>query len=202
MKLVRCISLGGGTQSSAMALMADKGYFKHIPDAAIWADTGWDPPSVREVVDWLGENLTFPVHIVKNSDLAEDTANNITPYGKQYTVIPSYIKDGGVRRRFCTSEYKIKPIIKKSREIAGLKPKQRAKDVHIEQWIGISYDEVHRMKQDYKRRNFVTNRYPLIENKLDRDACIDWWRKNAPGRCTNTRKNLHAWAALIELQNS
>ena len=42
------ISLGGGVQSSVMALMANEGAFDRIPDCAIFADTRWEPPSIYE----------------------------------------------------------------------------------------------------------------------------------------------------------
>ena len=38
------ISLGGGVQSSVMALMASQGAFDAIPDCTIFADTHWEPP--------------------------------------------------------------------------------------------------------------------------------------------------------------
>ena len=41
--LARILSLGAGVQSSTMALMADQGAFGDKPDAAIFADTGWEP---------------------------------------------------------------------------------------------------------------------------------------------------------------
>ena len=40
------ISLGGGVQSSVMALMASQGAFDAIPNCAIFADTHWEPPSL------------------------------------------------------------------------------------------------------------------------------------------------------------
>ena len=40
------ISLGGGVQSSVIALMATEGLIKPMPDYAIFADTGWEPQGV------------------------------------------------------------------------------------------------------------------------------------------------------------
>ena len=39
------LSLGGGVQSSVMALMAGEGVFARVPDCAIFADTHWSPPA-------------------------------------------------------------------------------------------------------------------------------------------------------------
>ena len=43
---LRILSLGAGVQSSTMALMADAGAFGVKPDAAVFADTGWEPEPV------------------------------------------------------------------------------------------------------------------------------------------------------------
>ena len=68
------LSLGGGVQSSVMALMASQsllptgsgGAFDRIPDCAIFADTRWEPPSVYEHIEWLKDRLSFPLHVVDN----------------------------------------------------------------------------------------------------------------------------------------
>ena len=57
------LSLGAGVQSSTMALMAEEGAFGKKPDAAIFADTGWEPKPVIEHLKWLQTKLSFPVHI-------------------------------------------------------------------------------------------------------------------------------------------
>ena len=54
------ISLGGGVQSSVMALMASQGAFDRVPDCAIFADTRWEPPSIYEHLAWLSDRLSFP----------------------------------------------------------------------------------------------------------------------------------------------
>ena len=50
----RSLSLGAGVQSTVLALMAERGeYGLPKPDVAVFADTGWEPPSVYEHLDWL-----------------------------------------------------------------------------------------------------------------------------------------------------
>ena len=75
------LSLGGGVQSSVMALMASQslpptgsgGAFDRVPDCAIFADTRWEPPSVYEHVEWLARQLRFPLYVVDNGrSLRED----------------------------------------------------------------------------------------------------------------------------------
>ena len=67
------ISLGGGVQSSVMALMASERVFDRTPDCAIFADTRWEPPSVYEHIEWLRDRLSFPLYVVDNGrSLRED----------------------------------------------------------------------------------------------------------------------------------
>jgi DNA-cytosine methyltransferase len=50
---LRILSLGAGVQSSTMALMADAGEFGVKPDAAVFADTGWEPEPVIKHLEYL-----------------------------------------------------------------------------------------------------------------------------------------------------
>lgn len=62
------ISLGGGVQSSVMALMAAEGAIKPMPDFAVFADTGWEPAGVYRHLHWLETKLPFPVRRVQRWD--------------------------------------------------------------------------------------------------------------------------------------
>ena len=127
------VSLGGGVQSSVMALMAGEslpptgsgGAFGRVPDCAIFADTHREPPSVYEHLRWLEGQLRFPVYVVDNSlprarhggrSLREDVKALTNHSGSNnYVDIPVYLKgrDGegdGIGRRQCTTNYKIRPI--------------------------------------------------------------------------------------------
>gem|GEM_PF-6277164 len=57
---MRVLSLGGGTQSTVMALLADEGRFGQRPDVAVFADTGWEPDAVYDNVGWLVQQLSYP----------------------------------------------------------------------------------------------------------------------------------------------
>ena len=50
---LRVISLGAGVQSTTMALLAAHGEIQPMPDAAIFADTGWEPAAVYRHLEWL-----------------------------------------------------------------------------------------------------------------------------------------------------
>ena len=175
------LSLGGGVQSSVMALMASEGAFDRVPDCAIFADTRWEPPSVYEHVEWLRDRLSFPLYVTNNGRSLREDVKALTSHSghRNYVDIPVYLKgrDGegdGIGRRQCTENYKVKPIRRRVREMLGLKPRQRVPaGTTVEMWLGISTDEAIRMKTP--RDRWVNNRYPLIEAGMSRRDCADWW---------------------------
>tara|TARA_R100000657_G_C4649452_1_gene94035 strand:+ start:92 stop:916 length:825 start_codon:yes stop_codon:yes gene_type:complete len=176
------ISLGAGVQSSTMALMAEHGEIKPKPTAAVFADTGAEPKSVYDWLDYLESKLSYPVYRVMHSNLRDDLIKATKSDESRVAGIPMFVtnKDddvvGGMLWRQCTSEYKIKPVQKKLREIAGLKPRQRSKEVLIVQWYGISLDEITRMRESTVKWN--ENRYPLIDLGMKREHCLQWMAEN------------------------
>ena len=170
------ISLGAGVQSSTMALKAACGEFPR-PDCAIFADTGYEPKSVYLYLDYLKDVLPFPVHVVNNGNIKLDLKSYIN-HNQRMPTAPFFTKNAdtnkkGMLRRQCTNDYKIVPIRKKIRELCGVGYKKHfPKDQYVEQWIGISTDEVMRMKP--ARDKYIYNRHPLIEAKLNRQDCINW----------------------------
>ena len=175
------ISLGGGVQSSVMALMASQGGFDRVPDCAIFADTRWEPPSVYEHIDWLEGQLSFPLCVVDNGRSLREDVKALTNHSgsRSYVDIPVYLKgrDGegdGIGRRQCTDNYKIRPIRRKIRDLLELRRRRRVPaGTIVELWLGISTDEAIRMKTS--RDRWMTNRYPLIEAGMSRRDCLDWW---------------------------
>lgn len=78
----------------------------------------------------------------------------------------------GIGRRQCTSHYKIEPIRKKLRELLGVGPRERIPAGAVEKWIGISLDEI--MRATPSKVKFEVNRFPLLEQKMSRRACLQW----------------------------
>jgi len=168
---IRIISLGAGVQSTVMALMGDREMFGPRPDCAIFADTQWEPKGVYEHLDWLESQLSYPVYRVTAGNLREDALNLKavrTTTNKKFMAIPLFT-DSGIGRRQCTYDYKILPIRKKTRELLGLKPRERAKGLTAETWVGISWDEMQRMKES--GLGYIVNRWPLLEQKMHRHHC-------------------------------
>ena len=126
---LRILSLGAGVQSSTMALMADQGAFGVKPDAAVFADTGWEPKTVIDHLNYLKTKLSYPVHITKKGDLDKDILKALSPGGNQFASAPFFTLNEkgkkGMGRRQCTREYKITPIAKKIREVPWIKTKTK-----------------------------------------------------------------------------
>jgi hypothetical protein len=169
------LSLGAGVQSSALALMAAHGEITPMPDGAIFADTKAEPASVYRWLDWLENQLPFPVHRVDNGSLTEESLRIRTSKktGKNYIshAIPAFIKGGGrdgTWFRQCTERHKLSPL---NRIIAKLSP---GGDATV--WIGISWDELQRMRESTRRG--VQHRWPLIERRMTRFHCIEWMSEN------------------------
>lgn len=175
------ISLGGGVQSSAMALMASAGEITPMPQAAIFADTQAEPRAVYEWLEWLESRLPFPVIRVTAGSLAEaELSHRVSGRtGKTYrkSKIPAFAKkpDGtvGLLGRKCTADFKITPIRRKVRELCAIKRGQ--KQLTVTQWIGISYDEMGRAKASADP--WCQMRFPLLEREISRDGCLEWMKR-------------------------
>lgn len=176
------LSLGAGVQSSCLALMAAKGEITPMPDAAIFADTQAEPQSVYDWLDWLETELPFPVHRVTAGNLtASALTKKTTKDGRDYTktAVPVYTLDedgskGMIPHRACTKDFKIIPLTKASRRMAGIKHGQ--KEVTVTMWIGISWDEIQRIKDGSDP--WKQHRWPLIERRMTRNDCLDWMEAN------------------------
>lgn len=173
---MRILSLGGGVQSSTLALMAERGEFEK-PDCAIFADTKAEPKSVYSWLDWLETQLSFPIHRVSPINLETESLRvRQSAKGNFYTKhsAPAFIDAAGAKgilMRQCTEGAKIEPIKRKIQELRKIR-----KVAIVEQWIGISTDEISRVKQ--ARVGYLKNRWPLIERGMSRQDCFLWMEKN------------------------
>jgi 3'-phosphoadenosine 5'-phosphosulfate sulfotransferase (PAPS reductase)/FAD synthetase len=215
---LRVLSLGAGVQSSTLALMIEKGLVPKV-DCAIFADTGAEPKNVYVWLDWLKKQVSYPVYIVQWRNLKEDLIS-VANGNRNIVPIPFFTIDDfgkrGIMRRQCTADYKIRPVTQKIRELLGLKTgEKRKKNTKVELLMGISKDEMMRMKQN--RIKYITNIYPLIEMGWRRNHCVDWFEKNfnkTPPRsaCTfcpfhdskewlNVQKNKEEWDDVVKLES-
>lgn len=173
---MRVISLGAGVQSTTLALMAAYGEIGPMPDCAIFADTGWEPKAVYEHLQRLKETLPFPIHVVSSGNIREDLLIRKDVRGSRFASVPFFTANGGIGLRQCTLDYKINPIRSKLRELLGYAPRKRIPPNSVEVWLGISTDEIQRMK--VSRDKWQTHKWPLIDARYSRNDCINWLNKN------------------------
>ncbi len=167
--ILRALSWGCGVQSTTLAVMSALGDADPL-DVVITADTGWERKATYEArefyTEWLQEQ-GVRVEVV--------SAGNVRQLGAvEHIHIPFFTSDGGPLQRQCTRHFKIVPVKRRLREIAGY---HATKAPHppagaIEIWLGISWDEWTRMKKS--RTKFIVHRWPLLEGKVTRNDCIDY----------------------------
>lgn len=196
--MIRVLSLGAGVQSSTLLLMSCNGTLPRL-DAAVFADTQWEPAAVYAHLDWLERHALacgIPVVRVTAGNLRQDALDFMlmrsSGDGKRHASMPLFVRnpDGsrGLVRRQCTGSYKIDMIERYiRRELLGLAHGERAPANAVEQWIGISADEQQRAGK--LPSHWQRFRYPLITDVtspkrdtlfgrgFDRQDCLDWLEK-------------------------
>ncbi len=171
------LSFGAGVQSSALLAMSAlvNGGCPQA-DVAIFADTQDEPPWVYKQFDVMQEwakRYGIPVERVTIGCLSQHVKERHSGERARFAAIPVFTMGADGRaaplRRQCTREYKIEPIQRRVKEILGVKKRQRMK-FKVESLIGISLDEASRMGDS--REHWVTNRYPLVDARMNRHHCI------------------------------
>lgn len=193
----RILSLGAGVQSSCVLLMSCQGVLPKL-DAAVFADTQWEPKAVYQWLEYLKDVAAdhgIPVYVTTRGDLRADAIHfrktggkaSGDPGYKRWASIPFFVlnQDGTIGKinRQCTKEYKIEPVERCiRREILGLEPRKHAPAGSVESWFGISVDEMQRMRRSMSKwQTFV---YPLVnwlwsptqplKVGYTRQDCLDW----------------------------
>ncbi len=172
------LSLGFGTQSTALAFMAG---FDMIPRPhyVIFADTGAEPSHVYDYASKATELLKqLGVNVItcQKSDLYKDVLRQIKE--SDFIALPLYFLDSRGKRkvlnRRCTVEYKIEAIAQEVRRITN---RQRLPTHSIRMWLGITREEMKRVKPvmgtgRYKFRQTLYPFLPHIANITYSD--FDW----------------------------
>lgn len=170
----RVLSLGAGVQSTTLLLMMLHDEIER-PHHVVFADTGWEPQRVYDHLDYLSglmDEAGIPFHKVSTGNIREDFFSDT----KRYASPPLFLEQSNGKRsmvrRQCTAEYKVKPLMIKQREIAGLKPGQRCSEHRVTTILGISWDESQRMRDP--QFSWIEHEYPLIDRRMTRQDCIQW----------------------------
>jgi hypothetical protein len=149
------ISFSGGVESSTMCVL-----FGNKADA-IFSDTGFEHDEIYKRIDlvekWVQNfhRADFKIHRIQ----AKNTLIEEIRYRKFY---PSF------KARFCTGDYKIKPIDKYL---------DKYKDEGVTLMIGLNAEEIDQRTGNHGNKKFVNYSYPLADNGLNRAACITILKK-------------------------
>lgn len=205
---LRILSLGGGTQSCALALMSAAGELPKL-DHIIFADTHGELPETYAYLDYMRPILDragIPLHVVSMGNLEESLLAEKSPKGDPTP--PAHIlniggKRDGEKGRIsayrCSFDFKRRVIEREVKRLCGGRGVWKRSSV--EQWIGFSTDEAGRMKDATEcgcghhrskhrgsggcetcacreYRAWQVNRWPLVELRMRRDDTIRWFADN------------------------
>lgn len=170
---MKIISLGWGGSSFALTAMSALGVLPPV-GAAVHADTGHERAETYAFAEkwtpWLEERgirvVTVHTQDGSNQVMWDDTGQTMVPL---FTLGP---KGKGMLRCSCTDRWKISEIKRWIRT-------QIQKGDVVETWLGISWDEAHRMKPaDVSYQRLA---YPLIEmfsQPMRRVNVMRWLKEN------------------------
>jgi len=151
------ISFSGGVESSAMCVL-----YGGQADA-VFSDAGWEHKEIYDRIDLI-EDRVRKIH--KNNFKVHKITPKVRYKGVEYNRLQDLIKAmkfyPSPRARYCTGEFKIKPIDDFLSEVGD-----------VELMIGLNYDERDRVGNHGLKPN-VKYTYPLIENEITRKKCIEF----------------------------
>lgn len=163
------IAYGGGTQSTALLILACRGEIQPRPSLAVFADTGDEPEWVyRTVAAGTAYAARYGIEVVTRSKghaLSREILDAADGKRTRFETTPAYTQSGGALMQKCTQEFKIRVIHREIRRRIGRRRNARAVG-----YIGISRDEASRAKPS--RVPWIEFRWPLIDLGLQRHECI------------------------------
>lgn len=159
---IRIVSKGSLRQEILDASAGKRGAWGRPP---LFLKTVHPVGSIKRVVTWDDNDNEVVLHKVREHEEIEF----------------------GMTRRQCTGDYKVDVIMREIRQLAGIKRGSRGpKHIAVQQLIGISLDEAHRMKDP--RFRWVEHLYPLVDLRITRKDCeakLAAWGWSAPkSACT------------------
>jgi len=183
------LSLGGGVQSSALAVLcySDDERFPR-PDYVIYGDTHADPPWTVEFLrdhlePWLEKQGAEYIRV----DCGSMFHHIISELDRGYCPLPAWgeTRSGETAPlpHDCCHSKKVRPIHRKIREIIGAGEGEHLTGKTVEVWLGISAEEKHRARLAWEK--WQVNRHPLIENNFTREDCRQAFGRHGlpiPGR--------------------
>lgn len=169
---MRVFSFGGGVQSVAVLVLAATGKIQY--DAFLFANVGDDSESpstlkyLREVAtpyaEAKGQKL-YELHKTMRDGTPETLLSKLDRTESSIT-IPVRMSNGAPGNRTRTFDFKIKVVAK------WVKQHGATRQDPATVGIGISMDEIHRMKTD-SDISYEVKEHPLIDMRLTRSDCMN-----------------------------
>ena len=172
------LSLGGGVQSTVLALLLDRGLLPGypLPDVAIFADTQWEPRAVYDNIEWLKSQLSYPIVVATAGDLRQATHEFRTPH-RQYGIYrPAAV------HRWRSDETPMHSTLQNRADPEGSQrvlrvagPSATGASIHGDQCgRGAAIKD--------SRHRWITHDYPLAYEGWRRTDCARWFAREYPGR--------------------
>lgn len=177
------LSWGAGVQSTALAEMSISGDYD-LPrlNAIIHSNTQWERTATYQTVKFYStrwREMGAMAHQANKKSVTIEivTAGDIRELGAtKHIHMPFWTENGGPLRRECSFMFKITPIKRAARRLAGFHETRppHPRKASIEQWVGFSWDEWYRVKRHKRTPQYIAMRWPLVELKLTRRDCEDY----------------------------
>lgn len=152
---MRIFNFSGGKTSAYMVIH----YWKE-GDLVIFCDTGREHPKTYKFINDFEANEGIPIIRLKYKD-SDDPFRALLKKNR-YKLLPNRV------RRVCTIELKIKTCRRYLRSNGIMK---------YENFVGFRYDEPLRVKRRKQMWKQVIDRFPLYDDKIDKQIINDYWSK-------------------------
>jgi len=195
--MISVISLGAGVQSSTKALKAAHHELGRLPDFALFADTQSEPASVYRWLDWLEKQLPYPVIRVTHGNLGRDlTQTRVSKEGRRYwtNFIPFFCADEtgkkvGIFPRKCTSDYKIRVMIRYLRTQVDLKPWRARFRSELK-----AYAAFRRAERSAKRDKTAMPKFPQEAwDAMQADSLVEQWIGISTDEADRMKRSQEPW---------
>jgi hypothetical protein len=158
---MQVVSYGGGKQTQVMGRMMLSGELPRA-DLVIFADTQRERAKTYEIIA-----REFALLNAAGIEAITVTGGDLGSHGgKMLPLFTIHNKTGklGRLRTICSSRFKTEVVARELRR-RGYGPKNK-----VETWLGLTTDEVHRVKPN-DRVKWMTNRWPFLEMGMSRANC-------------------------------
>lgn len=178
--VLKAFSFGGGVQSTAALVLASQGKLDYR--TFLFCNVGDDSEN-PETLTYVHEvAMPFAVqhgldlielHKVRRDGTTDTIYRTMTRPASRSIGIPVHMSNGAPGRRACTLDFKIRVVDR------WLKREWQAHRSGVWMGLGISLDEFTRMRtnSDPDTMAWKTLDYPLIDLRLDRQACMELIRQ-------------------------